>query len=64
MSEAPRDLGTASREELLALIARQARVITTLQQRSIQVEQRLGPSVGKGVPGTKPAQRSKASGGR
>jgi transposase len=62
MSAGPLDLGTASREELLALIVRQQQVITTLQQRITELEQRLGASGGKGVPGTKRAQRSKASG--
>ena len=56
------DLSTASREELLALIARQHEVIATLQQRLTALEHRLGSSGGAGVPGTKPAQRSKARG--
>ena len=62
MSEASGDLSTASREELLALVARQQRVIATLEQRIAYLEQRLGSGGAKGVPGTKPAQRSKARG--
>ncbi len=62
MSEPPDDLSTASREELLALVARQQQVIATLEQRVAYLEQRLGSSGAKGVPGTKPAQRSKARG--
>ena len=62
MSEPPGDLSTASREALLALIGRQQQVIATLEQRIASLEQRLGASGGKGVPGTKPAQRSKARG--
>lgn len=34
----------------------------TLEARISQLEQRLGSSGGKGVPGTKPAQRPKAHG--
>ena len=65
------DLTTASREELLAVIAAQqamlthhTKVIATLQQRIAYLEQRLGSSGGAGVPGTKPVrgQRSKARG--
>lgn len=62
MRESPDDLSMASREELLAVIARQQQVITVLEQRIAALEQRLGASGGTGVPGTKPAQRSKARG--
>jgi transposase len=64
MMEALPDLGQASHAELLAVIAQQQGVIATLEARIAQLEQRLGSSGGKGVPGTKPvaAQRSKASG--
>jgi hypothetical protein len=78
MSESVSALDVARREELLAVIAAQQaliaeqttrlaaqdRVITTLQGRIAELEQRLGSSGGKGVPGTKPVagQRSKASG--
>lgn len=62
MDEGPLDLSMASREELLAVIVRQQRVIATLTQRISYLEQRLGGSGGKGVPGTKPTQRSKAGG--
>ena len=68
MSE-PIDLGSASRETLLAVIVEQAvrlaaqdEVIATLQQRLSDLERRLGSSGGKGVPGIKPAPRSKATG--
>lgn len=61
MSE-PSDLATASREMLLAVIAEQAALIATLQQRVSDLERRLGSSGGKGVPGIKPPQRSKARG--
>ena len=61
MSE-PLDLATASRELLLRVIAEQAATIATLEQRLHEVERRLGSSGGKGVPGIKPTQRSKASG--
>ncbi|HEX2296954.1 MAG TPA: IS66 family transposase, partial [Pseudonocardiaceae bacterium] len=47
---------------MLALIGAQQQVIATLEARIRQLEQRLGSSGGTGVPGTKPAQRSKASG--
>ena len=62
--EARPDLSQASREELLAVIAHQQGVIATLEARITQLEQRLGASGGKGVPGTKSvaAQRSQASG--
>jgi transposase len=56
------DLQHASRAELRALIAAQQQVIATLEARVRQLEQRLGASGGTGVPGTKPAQRSQASG--
>jgi transposase len=63
------DLATASREALLAVIAaqratlaEQAATIATLAQRVGELERRLGSSGGKGVPGIKPAQRSKATG--
>ncbi len=67
--DAAAELTDASREELLAIItaqqatiAQQQRVIATLEARISQLEQRLGASGGMGVPGTKPAQRSEASG--
>jgi transposase len=65
------DLTTASRADLLALIAtlqrtvgEQRTVIATLQQRVHDLERHLGSSGGKGMPGTKPAAdaRAKASG--
>jgi hypothetical protein len=62
MSEPTGDLSRASREELLALVAHQQQVIATLAQRIAYLEQRLGSGGAKGVPGTKPAQRSKARG--
>ena len=64
MDAEPVDLVGASRDELLAVIAAQARVIATLQGRIAALERRLGSGGGTGVPGTKPAaaQRSKASG--
>lgn len=68
MSE-PIDLATASREMLLGVIAaqqvtiaEQAAAMATLAQRVQELERRLGSSGGKGVPGIKPPQRSKASG--
>src|SRR5687768_7977354 len=58
------DLATASRAELVALIGAQQAAIAQLQQRVTELEQRLGSSGGKGMPGLKPAaeQRSKAAG--
>ena len=58
------DLTTATREELLAVIAAQQATITALQERVARLEQRLGSSGGTGMPGTKPATatRSKAAG--
>lgn len=58
------DLTTATRAELLALIAAQQQTIATLEQRVADLERRLGSSGGKGVPGTKPTAqtRSRASG--
>ena len=61
MSE-PIDLAQASRETLLAVIAEQAATIATLERRVHELERRLGSSGGKGVPGIKPTQRSKATG--
>src|SRR5215218_21478 len=65
----PNDLAQASRDELLAVIAaqqatiaEQTATIATLQARIAALERRLGSSGGKGVPGTKPTQRSKATG--
>lgn len=65
----PADLAQASRETLLAVIAaqqetlaEQAATITRLEERVRELERRLGSSGGKGVPGLKPKQRSKASG--
>jgi transposase len=64
------ELRTASREQLLgviaaqqATIAAQQTTITALEERVARLENRLGPS-GKGMPGTKPAitTRSKATG--
>ena len=61
MADAP-DLGTATREELLAIIAQQQAVITQqqaiitqLQQRLAALEEQLRRSGGGGMPGTKPA---------
>jgi transposase len=62
MREPTGDLSTASRAELLALVVHQQQVIATLQQRIASLEQRLGAGGATGVPGTKPAQRSKARG--
>jgi transposase len=70
------DLSATSREALLALVVaqqatlaeqrrqlvEQAATITLLQGRITQLEQRLGSSGGTRVPGTKSAQRSKATG--
>src|SRR5450759_2424668 len=65
------DLATASRDELLSVIAgqqqtitTQQQTITTLQQRLEGLERRLGSSGGKGMPGTKPvaSTRRTASG--
>ncbi len=70
------DLRLASREELVALVvaqqtalaeqqrqlAEQAATIATLQGRTAQLAQRLGASGGARVPGTRPVQRSKATG--
>lgn len=58
----PDDLGTASRETLLATIAAQQATIALLQARIADLERRLGWSGGQGVAGIKPPQRSKASG--
>ena len=55
-------LGTASREGLVARIGRPRRVSATSQRRIVALARRLGSSGGTGVPGTKPAQRPKASG--
>lgn len=67
--EVSADLTGASRDELLAMIVSQQAMITsqqavigTLEARITALEQRLGSSGGKSVPGTKPAQRSKAAG--
>lgn len=69
MNEPVVDLGSASRETLLAVIAaqqatiaEQTATIATLQGRIAALERRLGSSGGKGVAGIKPKQRSKASG--
>lgn len=65
------DLATASRADLLALVAalqatvaEQQTAVATLQPRIHDLERRLGSSGGKGVPATKPAvdARSKATG--
>jgi hypothetical protein len=58
------DLSTATREELLAVIAAQQATIAALQERVAALEKRLGAGGGKAMPGTKPASatRSKASG--
>lgn len=58
------DPATATREELLAVIAAQQATIAQLQGRIATLERRLGSSGGKGMPGTKPAAatRSKAAG--
>lgn len=58
MTELP-DLTTATRAEVLALLAAQQQTITqqqatiaTLEQRVADLERRLGSNGGKGVPGT------------
>jgi len=58
------DLTTATRAELLALIAVQQATIATLEERITDLERRLGSSGGKGMPGTKPTTqtRTRASG--
>lgn len=60
------DLSTATRAELLALLAAQQQTltaqqvtITTLEQRVADLERRLGSSGGAGVPGTKPASATR-----
>jgi transposase len=55
-------MASASRETLLAVIADQAATIARLEQRLREVERRLGSSGGQSMPGTKPTQRSKATG--
>jgi hypothetical protein len=55
------DLTTASRDELLAVIAAQQRTITTLQQRVEVLERHLGSSGGKGMPGTKPSASTRST---
>jgi len=62
MTDERTDLSEASRAELLAIIAQQRAVIATLEGRITALEQRLGVGGGKSMPGTKPAQRSKATG--
>jgi hypothetical protein len=59
----PLDLATASRDELLSVIAGLEQTVTTLQQQVEALQRRLG-SGGKGMPGTKPSAstRSTASG--
>ena len=70
MTDVP-DLTTATRADLLALIAAQQQTImaqqatiATLEQRVADLERRLGSSGGKGMPGTKPTTptRTRASG--
>lgn len=70
MTDLP-DLTTATRAELLALLAAQQQTITqqqatiaTLEQQVADLERRLGRSGGTGVPGTKPTgqTRSRARG--
>ena len=62
--EQPVDPATATRDELLAVIAAQQATIAQLQGRVAALERRLGSSGGKGMPGTKPAAatRAKAAG--
>jgi transposase len=50
----PLDLTSASREELLALIAQQAEIIAQLQARVHALEERLNSRGGPGMPGNKP----------
>jgi transposase len=54
-------LDTASRDELLAVIAAQQETIRQLQARIAELERRLGSSGGRGMPGTKPVQVEPAS---
>ena len=50
------DLSTASRDQLLALVAEQQAIIQTLQGRVAALEEKLRPSGGGGaMPGTKPS---------
>lgn len=58
------DLATASRDKLVALVVAQQAVIGRLQERIAALEQRLGSSGGKGLPGPRPAgnQRPRATG--
>jgi transposase len=51
------NLETASREELLAVIASQAATIATLEARVRELEERLGGGTPRGMPGLKPHQR-------
>lgn len=62
MSEAAVELTSATRAELLAVIAAQQATIATLEARIAELERRLGSSGGRGMPGLKPKQRSKATG--
>jgi transposase len=58
----PPDLTTASREELLAIIAQQAEIIAQLQARVHALEERLNARGGPGMPGNKPVSpKSKPS---
>lgn len=63
MTDLP-DLALASRAELVALVTAQQHTITTLEQRVLDLERRLGGSGGAGMPGTKPTapSRSRATG--
>ncbi len=56
-----RDLTTATRSELLALITAQQQTIATLEGRLGELERRLGSSGGKGMPGTKPAAATRST---
>ncbi len=51
------NLETASREELLAVIASQAATIAALEARVRELEGRLGGGTPRGMPGLKPQQR-------
>ena len=55
------DISNATREELLAIIAEQQKMIGQLQARVQELESRLGKGGPKGMPGLKPAsvKRSK-----
>ncbi len=54
------DLTTASRDELLAVIAAQQHTVTTLRQQVEALQRHLG-SGGKGMPGTKPSASTRST---